>query len=738
MRISNTKIGDETKLFLVSLSFQAIAILLSIIRDTGWSFAMKKTTNALLMLVVFLTYPAIYMAPVLNPGTRSRIGSGRSDMNGAIILAQQLKNMRFPWSRSDWLGFPDESSFWIFTRFSQTIHWIIFYVLTRFFSAFEAVNLSILLGWSLTGLLAYLVAKEIGVSKLISIGVGLATQLLPWIREKIEEHLSYVYICVPLLVILCLLKFAKASSLKNSLILIVGVAFSFIFDLYWFYFVFYLIIFMLLVLYAKKIALLKTSLRIIILAAGLITALLVYQIMSQLLTLANGQNSIVSSRTLGVPDWQFVHRYSGSPADYINRDPLNPLFPTLFDPAFGSDNIFYVGVSIVVLALIGIVCLIRNTRKDSNKIVLVALLFTFLLSLRKVDFGIFSVPAINQYLKYVMPGARVFLRSGLIAQALLVVTAGVGLQYLSSKVRTSGLKVVLVTIVALVVMVDLQPFKGRAVYRDGEDFRILAGVLSDSEDPAFLNTNPELFRTPEFLNQPTLNTFSNWWKVRLYPHAAKGSTAMADYLNSIGVGFVVAPVNQAGVAQISGWVQDSTFFTTVLDENEFVPIGDEFTTSDSGDIVFRLLKVQSASPDSSYPCVDCILAIGDISPQLLVDGTDFGFQQQITLWANEPVLSIRPREIDSITAEKFRIRITFISAGGSAATPQIVRFRVGGKNGEFDLSLDSAVTKDFWIPKGETLLLEAKVPCFVPSEQINTDNRQFCWGISSLIIESVR
>ena len=691
-------------------------------------------------VLLFLFLPITYMAPVLSLGTRSRIGSGSSDMNGTILLAQQLKNMRFPWSQSTWLGFPEESSFWIFTRFSQTIHWIIFYVLTRFFSAFEAVNLSILIGWTLTGLLAYLVAREIGVSKLFSIGVGLATQSLPWIREKIEEHISYVYICVPLFVILCLLKFAKTSSLKNAFVLLTSITVSFIFDLYWFYFIFYTVIFSLVVLYAKRISLLKKSLRFIIFAVGFTTGLVVYQIMNKLLMLANGPNPIVSDRTLGVPDWQFVNRYSGSPADYINRDPLNPLFPTLFDPTVGGDNVYYVGMSIIVLALIGIVCLIKNTRKNSNKIVLVALLFTFLLSLRKVDFGIFSVPAINQYLKYVMPGARVFLRSGLIAQALLVITAGVGLQYLSSKVRTSGLKVVLVTIVALVVMIDLQPSTGRAIYRDAEDFRSLADVLSDSENPAFLNTNPELFRTPEFFNQPTLNTSSNWWKVRLYPHAAKGSSAMADYLNSIGVGFVVAPVNQTGDAQISGWFQDSTFFTTVLDEYEFVPIGDEFTTSDSGDIVFRLLKVQSASPESSYPCADCILAIGDISPQLLVDGSDPGFQQQITLWANEPMLSIRPREINSVRAEKFRVRIGFVAAIGSAPTPQTVRFRVGDKNGEFDLSLDSGIIKDFWIPKGETLFLEAKLPCFVPSEQIvgNTDNRQLCWGISSLIIESVR
>jgi hypothetical protein len=537
------------------------------------------------------------------------------------------------------------------------------------------------------------------------------------------------------------LKFARTCSYKNGSALTASIAFSFFFDLYWFYFSFYLVFFAIFFLYAKRIFLLRKSFQFIILCAGFLSALFVYQMMNKLLALANKPNpNLYSTRTFGVPEWEFVNAYSGSPADYINRDPLNPFFSTLFSLGQGSDNVYYVGISIVVLAIIGIACLLRNVRRVANRVVLVSLLFTFLLSLRKVDFGIISVPAINQYLKYVMPGARVFLRSGLITQALLVITAGVGLHFLLSKIRTSASKIALVTFVALIVTVDLQPFAGRTVYSDGENFRNLTNVLSDSENPAFLNADPELFLTPEFLNQSTFNTTSDLWKVRLYPYAARGSWAVANYLNRIGIGFVVAPVNQSGVAQISGWVQDSTFFNTVLNENEFVPIGDEFTTSDSGDIVFRLLKVRSSLSDSSYSCLDCTLALGDIFPQLLVDGLDPGHMQRITLWASEPELSIKPREIDSVPAEKFRTRITFIAAGGAYATPQQVRFRVGGKNGEFDLLTGSGVTKDFWIPKGETLLLEAVLPCFVPSEQIegSEDSRTFCWGISSLIIESVR
>ena len=65
---------------------------------------------------------------------------------------------------------------------------------------------------------------------------------------------------------------------------------------------------------------------------------------------------------------------------------------------------------------------------------------------------------------------------------------------------------------------------------------------------------------------------------------------------------------------------------------------------------------------------------------------------------------------------------------------------MGNKSGEFDLSTVFAETKDFWVPKGETLLLEAMRPCFVPSEQIagNSDSRRLCWGISSMLIEAVR
>jgi hypothetical protein len=661
-------------------------------------------------------------------------------MNGTILFAQQLKEMKLPWSQTAWLGFPDETSFWFFTRFSQFVHWITIYILTRFLSATETINFILLLGWTLTGLLACLVAREIGVSKYISIGVGLSTQSLPWIREKIEEHLSYVYICVPMLVILCLLKFIINRSSKNGVALIGSIALTFVFDLYWFYFCLYLILLSFGVLYAKKVKLLKKSFLIIVLSTALAATIVAFQIVNKLLKLASKPTATISSRSLGVPDWKFVNEYSGSPADYINRDPLHPYFSTLFDPTHGSDNVYYVGISIVVLAIIGIASLIKAKGMASSRVLLTSFLFTFALSLRKVDLGVLSIPAINQGVKYVMPGARVFLRSGLIAQSLLVVVAGVGLQYLSSVVTAPARKALFVSFIALIVLFDLQPFAGRTIYRDGEDFRQIANVLSEAEDPPFLNTNPELFRTPEFLNQPTFNTLSNLWKVRLYPHAAKGSSDVAKYLDGLGIGFVVAPVNTDGFAQISGWIQDSTFFTTVLSESDFVPIGDDFTTRDSGDISLRLLQVNSRSLYPDHSCANCSLALGDISPQLLYDGSEPGYQQQITLWSTEPKLSIYPREIDSVPVEKFRIRITFVSAGGATATPQTVGFQVGNKNGEFDLSAVSGETKDFWVPKGETLLLEAIRPCFVPSEQIegNSDSRRLCWGISSMLIEAVR
>ena len=689
---------------------------------------------------IFLLYPAIYMAPVLIPSTRTRLGQGRTDMNGTVLFAQHLKNMRFPWSQNSWMGYPEESNFWLLSRVVQSIHWFIFYFFTRFFSAFYSVNLSILLGWTLTGLLAFLLAREVGITKFSSIWVGVITQSLPWLREKVEDHLSYVYVAVPLLIIICVIKFVKFPSSKTGFLLASSLSFAFVFDLYWFFFGFYIATACLLFIFLNKFFVLAFSRQVVLVTVIAALVASAIQTADWLLALVNKPNANFASRTLGVPDHGFVFRYSGSPADYINRNPLRPFFTTSFDPSFGSDNIFYVGVSIIVLSIFGFKRLFKTQSLRVGSVLCITLILTFLLSVRSINFGPISIPAINQYFKFVMPGTRVFVRSGLITEAILVVIAGLGVEHLLLRFKSSSFKAVCATLLTLVVLFDLQPFAKRSLYDDGEFFREQSSIMSSSDNHAFLNAHPEFFRTSEFLNQPTFNTLSNLWKVRLFPHAAKGSSEMAKYLDGLGIGFVIAPVNSDGFTQISGWIQDSTFFTTVLNESDFIPIGDDFTTSDSGDISLRLLQVNSRSFNPDHSCADCTLALGDISPQLLFDGTDPGYQQQIALWANEPKLSIYPREIDSVLAKKFRIRITFISAGGSAATPQRVRFRVGDKNGEFDLSLNAGVTKDFWVPKGESLLLDSMSPCFVPSEQIegNTDGRRFCWGFSSMLIEAVR
>jgi hypothetical protein len=462
--------------------------------------------------------------------------------------------------------------------------------------------------------------------------------------------------------------------------------------------------------------------------------------MDWLLALANRPNVNLSSRSIGVPDSQFVFDYSGSFTDFVNRDQSSSFFASSFDIGRGSDNIFYVGISLLVLSLFGFAHLIRNLNTVISKVLISSFIFSFFLSLREIDLGYFSIPAINQYFKFVMPGARVFLRSGLIAEALLVVVAGLGIQQILAKIDRSSNKVLFTFAVALIVMIDLQPFANRNLYDDGERIEEQARFMSSSETGALLNAHPEVFRTAEFLDQPMFNTSSGLWKVRLYPHAAKGSSALAKYLTDIGVGFVVAPVNQQGEPQISGWIQDSTFFTTVLSESNFVPIGDDFTTSDSGLVNLRLLQVRMDTQNGQISCVDCFLALADISPQLLVDGSEPGYEQQITLWATEATVSISPREMEQTIAQDFRIRISFLNPGGSASTPQTVRFRIGNTTGKFDLSTALGATKDFKVPKGETLILEAMHPCFIPSERIegSSDSRSFCWGISSMLIEAVR
>ena len=331
--------------------------------------------------LIFLVYPFAFMTPVLNPSTRTRLGRGISDMNGAIRLSQQLKSMDFPWSQTSWLGYPDESGFWIFTRVSQAVHWLFLYFLTRLFSPYYSVNLAILVGWMLTGLVAYFVAREIGLNKLLSIFVGLTTQSLPWMREKTEEHLSYVYVAVPLLVILYLLRFAKSPSFRNGFLLTLSLAFAFVFDLYWFYFSFFIVIACLLVIYAKRFFVQRISIQLTLLATLLTMVVLVFAAMNWLLTLANKTDINISGRSIGVSEWQFVFDYSGTLTDFVNRNQSSSFFATSFDIGRGSDNIFYVGISVLALSIFGIAQLIKSLNLVMSKVLISSFMFSLFLSL---------------------------------------------------------------------------------------------------------------------------------------------------------------------------------------------------------------------------------------------------------------------------------------------------------------------------------------------------------------------
>ena len=148
-----------------------------------------------------LIYPTWFMWPTLGWGSTTMIQQySQLDTGGMVRTAQMLSRMPTPWSTNMMSGAPAGETFWSIPAISQGWQLLIQWLLVRVLPPTTAVNYWILLGWILSGLAIYLVSRQLGVSRSLSVVGGIAFEMLPWIREQVNTHTSYVFVCVPLFV----------------------------------------------------------------------------------------------------------------------------------------------------------------------------------------------------------------------------------------------------------------------------------------------------------------------------------------------------------------------------------------------------------------------------------------------------------------------------------------------------------------------------------------------------------
>lgn len=570
-----------------------------------------------------------------------------------------------------------------------------------------------------------------------SVGYGILVQSLPWIREKATEHVSYVWLAVPLAVVLFCIRVLKNPSQKNIIWLAALLLCSGFFDIYWFQFSLVSVLITLfvfsIVVFRNKSKILA-SVTILGLTIGLTVLYFFVPVIYQRIELAN--NSTNLGRFKIVSD-EILSSFSADPIDYLNRNPLKPTFVSnYFDPGHGSDNVFYVGLSVLFFATAGVVTLFKKGLTAIHLLALTLLIAFFLLSLGRFNLGIIEVPPLNQIARNFLIGVRVYLRSGLIAQCILALFAIEGISVfirMLSKQRTRSLYLL---IVISVLALDLNPMGGRQIYRESKKFENFTQIIDSAQSVSLLNSNPEIFWNTEFLKAPLLNTDDASWKVKTYPSAAKGSQALAEFLNRLGVKYVVAPINDEGQAEMTGFIQDSVMFRTQLNPRDFLQMGRDTQSVEGSNRSVRLLQVRTGG--TTQLCRSCALAQARFVPQLTLSSEGLPFDKDLILWSHSESTSIFPETFNNDVTKRFYLHFSIFAPLGTWAIPQILEIKVGDRRRILEVNPGKSVDISVSATSDEYIEISSLLPCFVPKLIIpnNTDERQFCFGLSRFLVET--
>ncbi len=648
-------------------------------------------------LAIFLglsIYPASFLAPGLRGGSWIRLGDTNADLDLAIFEVVGLKSMKFPWSRNVALGFPSGENFWTVPgHVTQAIQWLMLWLLSRFTQPIQSVTILVLIGFITSGFVTYLISRELGIGRSLAVMSGVAVQALPWMTTKAFHHTSYVYVSVPLLVVYFLIRFANTSRLKHLAICLGYMGLTAFFDPYWFVFSGVIFISGCLCCAQPLFSAVRTARPQTVVTVSL--ALIGY--FSLLALLLNWGLSSINAGTetrpmdvRGVYDSAEIVKWTGVLRDFITFDRFHILQRGTEYNADLSDKIFYSGLSVLLLVVMGLVIKFKFAFRRPVVIIVVVSVLCGVLSTSSLKVGPIDVTSPTIALAQLVPGLRVYARFSPIAQALWVVLAGWSVQTIARNWRHS-LRIVWAVICFSVIFLDLGPYSPRPLFRNYATyapFRLefdrdrAGGVLIP--DGSLLGRELSMETLPGAVNAKLFNTFSSHWKVRLFAHAFT-SEELAHYLRASGVTHVIASLSNQ-IPFISGALQDATRFSTVLNHSDFDATGIE--VHEPSGVHLGLYRVRQVV-ESKY-CRDCTLAQWIVDPQPIVDGS-FSDEPVVrdTRWITSREFEIRPEPLGGSslnTIQSFRVRFELRTI--EANEDVNVELRIG--DNVQTISLDSA------------------------------------------------
>ena len=699
---------------------------------------------------LLMIYPTWFMWPCLLPGTSSMLQySAILDTSGTVAIAQMLQKMPYPWSTNFMQNAPLGESFWSPPMLTQSVHWLFFWLETRFMSPLLAVNVFIWIGWVLSGIAGYTLARYLKMSMFSALFVGLLIEVLPWVREKAMTHVAYVYLCIPLFTVLLTLKVLDSRSKRNLFHLAVFICALTMFDLYWFFMCISLVFVIAIVHYKLAISywvgLARRTKRLV--AVGCLIAIFCVRWVYN--TLVSATSSATSlNRGLSVADNSFIDLYNGSLLRFI-RPTIGHVFVRegwLSIPPISEDFVTYGGITVLVLASCSVLFAKRASFSRYPHFVglyVVALLLALLTLPTTLDtpLGEFAGPV--SYLKYITPGMRVYSRFGLITEALLCVVAGFVVDWILRLDLRIIFRTALVVVIALVCLIDMSPLSRRAISSDFKEYAGIREALNEDKHAVVYVLVPDLdkyYFPAHYVDAPRKYTpLDRFWNQGFDLQASRGEKYFASYLRSKDVTHVMVP---AVGDQFGGFHKKWGNFGSI--DLAFDPADFTEVASANGLHSAKLFKIEPGnSRNFCSRCLPYRLNWAGVresfysqlyvnNQQVYEDGPEISWvlpdeNPQVTLVSDSPV------------GTKFEMTFGLIPAYGGQAQPQIVRFDIGSRNELVRLMPGGPTKYSVVVESGQLVSLKRFLPCTVPAyhEPGNPDMRAICYAISSLQVKQV-
>jgi len=687
---------------------------------------------------VVAAYPTWFLSIGLRFDNPYLFGEFESDTSGALWYAQILKGMRFPWSQNLTTNFPEGEPFWYLLKFTQLFQWLYLWVAAQFVDPALAVNSLLLIGWVSTGWFVYVVSKRLGFSSHFAVITAISVESLPWFREKITSHTSYLFISIPLIALILIDKYLKHNRQRNFWILGSFILFSAFFDVYLFY--------MTLMLIGSYLLCLKIrSLRLWLLHARnrlffiLLGVALLYLFVFRFLLAA--VNSVEGIRKISVPDRDFIDLLSGTWQDYLFPDRFHWIFPVewnagrsnrwggiMVDLPIGiaQDIPNYMGIIVALLFLLAFVKPIRIRLSSQIRALSVVTVFLFSLSIKTIVFGTYQIPVPSAFFKFIMPGLRVFSRFALLAEVLAVIVAFACVQVCALFFTKRVQKRILVCLVFALVLFDLHPTNQRRLFDDFKSVQHFNDLISQNPQAGVLVIGD----IPEgTIDAPLMNSITNDdWKYEIAVHYQIGSKDLAAYLGERNVRFIVTEEpTLVPIVSFDSEVQ----WKLSLNNPYFKKLRSEIVEYTAPDGVFlrkRISLYRVVPPVGFLSCVDCLP---------LKTKVDFGYVDTIDSMGSTSWVQVR--RLDVILSspisrtKKIGVEIELESPFGGFALPRSVTIQSDEKVLPFEV-LPGGSKIRLEVENGSTISITTMEDCVVPSllEEGNPDSRCLLYGIKSI------